>query len=246
MRFWRLKEGNCVYVIHGVGTKYYKIGRTTDIKNRLKHIQSCSPTIIKLLTIHYIDDAVSLEEILHVRFQHVRRDGSEWFKLSADDVKFLLLDTNELIYNFPLLKLGRTKPQEQNIPSPYSVVNLTSRPPKPESSVTSKRKVQLKPQKDEPKRLYRVPDGVKIPEDDLPSIDDEFQYGLLPEIQELYDELGTWEAVGKHYGVQEDTIRHIANHEVMPIQNELRTKFGLSGIYSTKEYMKELARPPGE
>ena len=100
MRYWILEEGECVYVMHGVGTEYYKIGRSTDIRNRLKVIQRGSPAAIELIAVHYIDDVdeyALLEHVLHKKFKHVRRRKSEWFKLSEEDIAFLSMETTKLM-----------------------------------------------------------------------------------------------------------------------------------------------------
>ena len=227
---WRfgIEEGSCVYIMRGVGTKYYKIGRTLNIKNRLAGVQSCSPTKIELLIVHYVDDMAHYELSLHDRFQHVRRDKSEWFELSAEDLAFLSLETSELIRNLPLPE------KEQTIPSAYSIVAFApqtlEQEIKPEANII---------EEEEPPRLIRVAKDEEIAIADQPTIDDEFQYGLLPEIWELYDKLETWEAVGKHYGIPKGKIWYIANNEAMPLQNNLRLKLGLSSIYSVENYIPE-------
>jgi len=227
---WRfgLEEGSCVYVMRGIGTKYYKIGRTLDVQKRLAGVQSCSPNKIELLIVHYVDDMVHYEISLHEKFQHVRRDGSEWFELSAEDLAFLSLETSELIRNLP------SPEQEQTIPSAYSIVALA--PQTVEQEIESEANII---EEEESLRLIRVAKGEEIEIADQPTIDDEFHYGLLPEIWELYETLGTWEAVGKHYGVSKGIIWYIANNKAMPGQNELRIKLGLCGIHSVKDYIPE-------
>lgn len=240
----------CVYVVHALGTKYYKIGKSANIKNRLRGLQVSSPTKIKLIAIHYFGDYSNLETSLHKKFQHVRRETSEWFELSIKDIEFLLLETNEILSNLqlptraplPAPNQAKAKSHIQILPSPYSVINLTPRSLEQEASpeIEVIKDIEVAKEKEEPlPRLIRVAKGEEIAIADQPTIDDEFQYGLLPEIWELYEELGTWEAVGKHYGIPKGKIWYIANNKVMPYQNKLREKLGLCTIYSVQDYIPE-------
>ena len=106
MRYWIFKDYNCVYVMHGVGTKYYKIGMTANIRNRLYEIRKASPVDIELIAVHYVNKHEFFENALHKRFQHVRRGNSEWFALSENDVAFLSVETSELISRVLLPRRG--------------------------------------------------------------------------------------------------------------------------------------------
>lgn len=230
--------GECVYVIHAVELPHYKIGRTKNINKRFYDLQFGIPIDLEIITVHFTPYSHQLEELLHKRFREARRGKSEWFLLSDKDIEFLQQDTEILFSHFPPIA------QKQVDDSPYPVKRdeqekeTTSTLFRQEiKRHTKKRRNPIK--KEEPKRLIKLPEYVVIPAENRPTISDEFQYGLLPEIWELYEELGTWEAVGKHYGVSKGIAWQVANNEVMPQQNELRRKFGLCTIYSIQDYIPE-------
>lgn len=68
----------------------YKIGRTNNIKNRIKQLRQ--PSNIEEI-VHYIetDDPIGVEKYWHSRFEANRlypdKPQDEWFKLSSSDVK---------------------------------------------------------------------------------------------------------------------------------------------------------------
>ena len=50
---------------------------------------------------------------------------------------------------------------------------------------------------------------------------------LAKTINELYEEFGTWELVGKHYDVSRTIVWRIAKDGYNPTPNEIRRKLGL-------------------
>ena len=72
---------------------------------------------------------------------------------------------------------------------------------------------------------------------------------LQKEIAEFYDDLGSWEKVGDHYGVHRIVVWRIVNQGYEPKSNDVRRKLGLPEIIQRKAYRDEagrFARPPGE
>jgi Meiotically up-regulated gene 113 len=75
-----------VYVIQSGA--YYKIGRTTNLKQRLDALQLAHPASVMVCYQLDTPENASLECYLHQRFDRVRVRG-EWFALSAVDLKWL-------------------------------------------------------------------------------------------------------------------------------------------------------------
>lgn len=68
-----------VYFISGGEGTAVKIGFTTDLRTRLKRLQSASP--VHLLVLAKVEGDRALEREYHRRFARYRLHG-EWFKLS--------------------------------------------------------------------------------------------------------------------------------------------------------------------
>ena len=66
-----------------------KIGKTVDIRARLKSLDWASPLKLKLLGVIRSQFADEIEDELHAEFQDVRIRG-EWFALDEDDVVDIL------------------------------------------------------------------------------------------------------------------------------------------------------------
>ncbi len=58
--------------------------------------------------------------------------------------------------------------------------------------------------------------------------------GLAKTLNDLYAELGTWELVGKRYGVTRTIAWRIAKEGYEPKKNKIRRLFGLSEIIEYK------------
>ena len=76
-----------VYVLQS-DSGFYKIGRTTDYKNRLKTFHSKLPFRVDYLLLIKSDAHIQLEQSLHTRFWEKRKDG-EWFALRPTDIETL-------------------------------------------------------------------------------------------------------------------------------------------------------------
>ena len=67
--------------------KYFKIGRSNCAERRAFELKILLPEKLELVHKVKTDDPVGIERYWHKRFKDKRRDKSEWFDLSASDVK---------------------------------------------------------------------------------------------------------------------------------------------------------------
>ena len=58
---------------------------------------------------------------------------------------------------------------------------------------------------------------------------------LAARISELYEELGTWEGVGKHFGLPKIILWRIVNDGYEPKKNKTRRRLGLSTITEQRQ-----------
>ena len=75
-----------IYVIKS--SIYYKIGKTTNIKQRMRALQYANPIKIELKIIQEISHCITRERDIHDRFDSKRIRG-EWFRLTKKDIKDL-------------------------------------------------------------------------------------------------------------------------------------------------------------
>lgn len=68
-----------VYVI--TDGRYYKIGRTHNLKQRLGELQTGNKEVLGYLWYKRYKDYIRAERILHEMFAAYRYNGSEWFNL---------------------------------------------------------------------------------------------------------------------------------------------------------------------
>lgn len=74
-----------VYLMHGIGTPWYKIGLSVDTRVRLKQLGTRSPFRIKLIHSIKTNDMSETEAYFHRLFNHKRAHG-EWFTLDQADI----------------------------------------------------------------------------------------------------------------------------------------------------------------
>jgi hypothetical protein len=79
------EKAGFVYLLHGVGTSFYKIGHTNSLDRRIKQISPKLPFPLDL--VHWIetDDRYFVESFFHEKFAEKRKEG-EWFELDVDDI----------------------------------------------------------------------------------------------------------------------------------------------------------------
>ena len=72
-----------VYLIHAMGTKRYKLGRSLDVNKRLQSLGQQCPFPLKLLASAYVIDYIKEEKRLHTLAKQYHAHG-EWFDLPDD------------------------------------------------------------------------------------------------------------------------------------------------------------------
>ncbi len=77
------KKNACVYILECRGL--YKIGRTNNLEERLKSLQTSNPFDIQVMHLIFTRDTVQVEEALHLIFAGNRTQG-EWFNLGLRGV----------------------------------------------------------------------------------------------------------------------------------------------------------------
>lgn len=102
------KEG--IYLIHAVGTDFYKIGVTKDLITRLRNIQTGSPLPIELFGFWHSKRSSVVESIIHSRYKQFCI-GKEWFKFSSYELSSVIADINKLknqsIWNLVSIRDGK-------------------------------------------------------------------------------------------------------------------------------------------
>lgn len=90
-----VKKPGYVYLLKSLGL--YKIGKATNLKDRIKSYTTQNPHGIELITYTKTDDYTKLELEMHERFSDKRRKG-EWFDLNEED---LMIAQAILIFHKP-------------------------------------------------------------------------------------------------------------------------------------------------
>lgn len=114
-----------VYLVQAVGTDRFKIGRATNVANRLRTIQTSSPLKIRYVYHAYVRNMNLYEMELHHKFSEQREIG-EWFTLSKSDIEFCIF----------LMRLVQDAepsiPQEDVEPEEFKPINSVVFCPEPE------------------------------------------------------------------------------------------------------------------
>jgi predicted flap endonuclease-1-like 5' DNA nuclease len=75
-----------IYLIHGVGTKWYKIGQSINPEVRREELGTQGPFKYAQVWAFTVNDMDAVEDFLHRHFAHRRVEG-EWFVLSEWDIE---------------------------------------------------------------------------------------------------------------------------------------------------------------
>ncbi|WP_216596322.1 GIY-YIG nuclease family protein [Allocoleopsis franciscana] len=84
-------QAHFIYFILNEDSKAIKIGRAKNLENRIKSLQTSSPTQLKLIKSIQVESgekAQQLEQSLHKKFQEIRLAG-EWFKIREDLLDYI-------------------------------------------------------------------------------------------------------------------------------------------------------------
>lgn len=71
------------YLLYSQNLNLFKIGRSKNIKQRIKQINGSG---VDAELLHIIDDDIELE--LHIKYAE-KRKGGEWFSLDTDDIEYI-------------------------------------------------------------------------------------------------------------------------------------------------------------
>ena len=74
-----------VYLLHGIGTPWYKIGYTKNLAQRIKAFNTQGPFSVKPIHFHPVGNMLTVENYWHNMFAGKRAEG-EWFTLTDEDV----------------------------------------------------------------------------------------------------------------------------------------------------------------
>jgi len=94
-----IREPGFIYLIHAVGSDFYKIGKTTNPDRRILQIAPQMPFPTRYVRVWRSDFMSIAEKMLHEQFEYVRTNG-EWFELSGDELSALTNSSVEIQYAY--------------------------------------------------------------------------------------------------------------------------------------------------
>ena len=98
-----------VYIVHGIGTAYIKVGKTTNILKRLQQINNGVPFPIRLLYAELVQDMDTMEHAIKSRYIAFHVHG-EWCELSPEALALWPPYTPEPREQPRLLKIVQPRP----------------------------------------------------------------------------------------------------------------------------------------
>jgi Meiotically up-regulated gene 113 len=75
-----MSQAGYVYIVHGVGTNYIKVGKSTNLQKRLADLQNGVPFPLQLISAQLVYDADEVEATIKQRYASCLSRG-EWFVL---------------------------------------------------------------------------------------------------------------------------------------------------------------------
>lgn len=82
-----MPQSGYVYIIHGLGTSYIKVGKTTNLSRRLAAVEQGVPFSIRVLYVELAHDMNEAERTLKKRYELFCTRG-EWFELSPEALAY--------------------------------------------------------------------------------------------------------------------------------------------------------------
>ena len=89
-----MPQAGYVYIVHGIGTAYIKVGKTTNIERRLGELAQGVPFPLRLLSIELVHDMDAVERALKMRYKAFRTRG-EWCELSPEALAYWPIAAHE-------------------------------------------------------------------------------------------------------------------------------------------------------
>ena len=78
-----MPQAGYVYIVHGIGTNYIKVGKTTNVMGRLRALNQHAPFPLRLLSVRLVADMDAEEARLLTYYRPYRTQG-EWAALPPD------------------------------------------------------------------------------------------------------------------------------------------------------------------
>lgn len=111
-------EGNCVYALHDDGKDCVKVGKTINLRTRLRDFINSTSSEIRLLGAIFIEEDDRLGELetvilqtLHVHAQHIK---GEWFYANEDILRAVATECCATLKVTVKKKIGIFLPQEKS------------------------------------------------------------------------------------------------------------------------------------
>lgn len=86
-----------IYLIqHKDLPEYTKIGYTSDINQRIRQLETASPTGVLLVFSKETKDAYRIEQALHKKYAY-KNSNLEWFRLTEEDIVDIITVVNQYV-----------------------------------------------------------------------------------------------------------------------------------------------------
>lgn len=103
-----MPQAGYVYMLHGVGTNFIKIGKTTNILKRLHTLEHGVPFALQIVRVELVHDMNQVETAWKERYRIYQTRG-EWFALPQELLEQWPLDGEFTLIGTPARPLARPK-----------------------------------------------------------------------------------------------------------------------------------------
>jgi len=125
-------EGNCIYALHDDGKECVKVGKTINLRTRLREFVNYTSSEIRLLGAIFIEDKdklgaleTAILQTLHVHAQHIK---GEWFYANEDTLRAVASECCVALDIKVIKKIGIFLPQEKSSQDGERAWQLPPRP----------------------------------------------------------------------------------------------------------------------